>query len=156
MPGQDRELWRALFQSLHICVQFEPTKKWLASTNGPLARLPSGIFSSRLNAWLQQSSYVLRPQLSAAGRHILKNLVRCAIPLNEPALDRSLMKLIAVPWKNRQPTDKVAGALAYLWSQREPHQALAYLELIAKPYAHPGGKIEQYYRTARDFCRTNS
>src|SRR5260370_13978009 len=25
-----------------------------------------------------------------------------------------------------------------------------YLERIAKPYAYPGGKIEQYYRDARD------
>ena len=55
-----------------------------------------------------------------------------------------------------QPTDKVAGALAYLWTQREPHQSLEYLELIAKPYAYPGGKIEQYFRTVRDFCIAGS
>jgi hypothetical protein len=91
--------------------------------------------------------------MSTAGSHMVKNLVWCAISLNDPVLDRSLMSLIAVPWRNRQSMDKVAGALAYLWSQREPHQSLEYLELIAKPYAYPGGKIEQYYRSVRDYCR---
>jgi len=72
------------------------------------------------------------------------------ISLNELALDRSLMSLIEVPWKNRHPMDKVAGALAYLWSQREPRSSLEYLELLAKRYVYPGGKIEHYFRSVRD------
>jgi hypothetical protein len=150
MPIQRQGLFSTLFQSFHHCTQIEPTKKWLASTKRPLEQLTAEVFSTQVGEWLRQPIRVPRPQLSAPGSHILKNLVWCAISLNDPVLDRSLMRLIEVPWKNRQPMDKIAGALAYLWSQREPHQSLEYFELIA--YAYPGGKIGQYYRSARDFC----
>jgi hypothetical protein len=149
MAIQKRRLWSDLFQSFHHCVQIEPTKKWLAASKVPREAVTGEAFSSQVVDWLSRSA---RPQLSAAGSHILKNLVWCAISLNNPVLDRSLMHLIEIPWKKRQPMDKVAGALAYLWTQREPHPSLKYLELIAKPYAYPGGKIEQYFRTVRDLC----
>ena len=156
MPFQAQGLWSDLFKSFHHCVQIEPTKKWWASTMRPLGQFTGQAFSSQVGEWLRQPVHVPRPQLSAAGSHVLKNLVWCAIPLNDPVLDRSLTRLIEVPWKNRQPMDKVAGALAFLWSLREPHQSLEYLELIAKPYAYPGGKIEQYFRSARDFSQISS
>ncbi len=54
MPIQKRELWRALFQSFHHCIQIEPTKKWLASSKRPLDRLTGQLFSNKMEEWLRQ------------------------------------------------------------------------------------------------------
>jgi hypothetical protein len=87
-----------------------------------------------------------RPSLSTPGSHALKNLIWCAVVTEDASLDASFLPLVDIRWKNSGALTKVAGALAYLWSRRDPRLAVQALERIAKPFAYPGGKIEHYYR----------
>lgn len=59
------------------------------------------------------------PTLTAAGSVVLKNVVWVAELLQCPALDRTLHHAAFLPWKKRQPIEKVAVALAWMWSRRE-------------------------------------
>ena len=138
--------WRAIFQSFQHCIEVEPTKKWFASTERPLAQIKPEDFSGQALSWLAEPLSNPRPQLSAPGSHILKNLVWCAISINDPQLDHALTSLIDIPWKKQQPMDKVAGALACLWSHRAPPESRSRLEYITKIYGYAGGKIDLYYR----------
>jgi hypothetical protein len=150
MPIQKRKMWSALFQSFAHCIPIEPTKKWSESSKWPLEQLTGEVFSNQMRIWLEGARRIQRPQLSTPGSHVLKNLIWCAAVVDDAALDCSLMSLIDVPWKNRQPMDKVAGALAFLWTQRDLQTSIEPLERVAKRYAYPGGKIEQYFRLVRD------
>ena len=149
MSPAARKYWTALFQSFQHCLQIEPTKQWLAAAGQPLAALTGETFRHQVGRWLEEPAAAVKPQLSTPGSHILKNLIWCAVSVNDATLDRQFPNLLAIPWKNTQPSEKVAGSMAYLFSRRDPQSSLAYLEPIARKYGFPGGKIEEYFRAAR-------
>lgn len=151
MPAQERQRWSRLFQQFQLLPHIEPTKKWIAACRPALEELSRRAFCDRVAEWMGSSGPLAeqRASLSTPGSHALKNLIWCAAVTEDASLDTSFLPLVDIRWKNPGPLTKVAGALAYLWSRRDPRMAVQALERIAKPFAYPGGKIEHYYREAR-------
>ncbi|MBN8731261.1 MAG: hypothetical protein J0L64_12020 [Acidobacteria bacterium] len=148
MPAAERVLWSALFQRFSPLPWTTPQPQWREACLPALERIPAGAFSQRVIQWMGQPSLTARPAISTPATHALKNLIWCAAFLQDAELDRSFMSLVDIRWKCSEPMNKVAGALAWLWSLRAPTAALPFLERLYHRYGYPGGKIQDHYRNA--------
>ncbi len=139
MPKAERSRWLALSQSFRHTVAVEPPKKW----DPP--RIED--FAERMKACLGSALTGAGLGLTAAGSHILKNLVWCSIGCDDPELDAKWTELLFAFPSDTMTHDKIAAAVAYLLSLRKNGRARAPLDRISARFAYPGGKIETYRRS---------
>lgn len=142
MPGSEQLRWLVLFQSFPHTVVVEPPKKWNPR------RIPVEEFVDRMKEWLVSVLSAAELGLTAAGSHILKNLVWCSIDCADPDLDSRWTELLFALPRDTTTHDKVAAAVSYMLTFRKPERARAPSEGISARFSHPGGKIEQYRRIA--------
>jgi hypothetical protein len=148
LSPEARRPWLDLFQLFRRLDPVEPPKNWRDSVEPALENLTPGEFSRRFQSWID-APVTNPPQLSTPGGHALKNLVWCAVLVDDPALDEALLRLLDLPWKNKAQVDKVAGAVGYLWSQRPRERALPALEKLYPKWGNSGGKIGLYLQRIR-------
>jgi hypothetical protein len=148
LPPEAKLPWQHLLQAFRRVDSVEPPKIWHSSAEPALKGFAPGEFSRRFQSWIDRP-LTQPPKLSTPGGQALKNLVWCAVLINDPALDEALLRLLNLPWKAKAQVDKVAGAVGYLWSQRPRERALPALEQLHAKWGEQDSKIDRYLQRMR-------
>jgi len=146
LSNGEQILWRALFQSFYCGAACWPPNRWSPRAERTLSALGPDRFGDRVQGWI--SSTAADPlQLTTAGSYVLKNLIWFAAIIRDSQLDETMHTLLLRRWKRRQPVEKAAVALAYLWSEATAHHGrdtvLQRLTDLAAAYGSGGDQIER-------------
>jgi hypothetical protein len=144
LPGPELARWKDLFQRFCYSTLPVPPRHWLVQdTLDSIGRCEC---AHRLLSWINQGTSN-RPVLTSPGSTVLKNLVWVAATLQNDDLDLAIHRTLFLPWKQRQPLNKVSIALAWMWSLRnDQSRALTYISEIVERFGDGGDQILRIWR----------
>jgi hypothetical protein len=143
LRGLELARWRSLFQRFCYSSVPSPPRHW--RVEDAVDSIGRERCASMLLEWIDRPT-AGRPMLTAPGSVVLKNLVWLAAELRCEELDRSLHHTLFLPWRKTQPLDKMAVALAWLWSVREDRAgALRRISEILGVFGGGGQEIRRFW-----------